>query len=65
MKRELTNELGAAGVTVSGYERLGRIGIDADLPQPVPASIVAILSRHQIPIPRDGVLVVEFESTER
>jgi hypothetical protein len=65
LKQELLSELAAAGVTVSGYERLGRIGIDADLPQPVPAPIVEILSRHHIPIPTDGVLIVEFESIDR
>jgi hypothetical protein len=62
LKRQLTTELQAAGATVSGYERLGRVGIDADLPQPLPAQIAHVLKRHHIPIPADGILVVEIEA---
>ena len=65
LKRQLTDELEAAGVKVSGYERLGRVGIDADLPQPVPPEVAIILARHQIPIPSDGALVVEIASEPR
>lgn len=65
LKRELTGELSAAGVRVSGYERLGHIGIDADLPQPVPSPVAEILERHHIPIPADGVLVVEIDAPGR
>jgi hypothetical protein len=65
LKRQLTDELEAAGVKVSGYERLGRVGIDADLPQPLPPEVAIILARHQIPIPSDGVLVVEIASEPR
>jgi hypothetical protein len=61
LKRQLTEELTAAGATVSGYERLGRLGIDVDLPQPLPTDIVKILERHHIPVPSDEVLVVEIE----
>ena len=65
LKRELTAELTAAGVRVSGYERLGHIGIDADLPQPVSSPVAAILERHRIPIPADGVLSVEIDAPRR
>jgi hypothetical protein len=65
LKRQLTDELEAAGVTVSGYERLGRVGIDADLPQPLSAAVEKILERHQIPIPSDGTLVIEIASESR
>jgi hypothetical protein len=65
LKRELTAELTAAGVRVSGYERLGHIGIDADLPQPVSSPVAAILERHHIPIPADGVLSVEIDAPGR
>jgi hypothetical protein len=61
LKRRLTSELSAAGVRVSGYERLGHPGIDADLPQPLPPPVQHILEAHHIPIPSDGVLVVEFD----
>jgi hypothetical protein len=65
LKRELIAELTAAGVRVSGYERLGHIGIDADLPQPVSSPVAAILERHHIPIPADGVLSVEIDAPGR
>jgi hypothetical protein len=65
LKRELTAELTAASVRVSGYERLGHIGIDADLPQPVSSPVAAILERHHIPIPADGVLSVEIDAPDR
>jgi hypothetical protein len=65
LKRQLTDELEAAGVKVSGYERLGRVGIDADLPQPLPPEVAKVLARHQIPIPSDGALVVEIASEPR
>lgn len=65
LKRELTAELTAAGVRVSGYERLGHVGIDADLPQPVSSPVAAILERHHIPIPADGVLSVEIDAPGR
>ena len=62
LKRQLTEELQGAGVRVSGYERLGHIGIDADLPRPVSSPVAAVLQRHHIPIPADGVLVVEIDA---
>jgi hypothetical protein len=65
LKRQLTQELEAAGVKVSGYERLGRAGIDADLPQPLTTQVAKILERHRIPIPSDGALVVEIASIPR
>jgi hypothetical protein len=65
LKRELSAQLTAAGVRVSGYERLGHIGIDADLPQPVSSPVAAILERHHIPIPADGVLSVEIDAPGR
>lgn len=65
LKRQLTEELRAVGVRVSSYERLGHTGIDADLPQPVPAPIAAVLERHHIPIPTDGALVVEIDAPSR
>jgi hypothetical protein len=64
LKRQLTEELQAAGATVLSYERLGRVGIDVDLPQPLPAQIARILERHHIPLPSDGVLVVEIEAPD-
>jgi len=62
LKRQLTEELHAVGVQVSGYERLGHSGIDAELPQPVSVPIAEILERHHIPVPTDGVLTVEIDA---
>jgi hypothetical protein len=62
LKRQLTEELTAAGVQVLGYERLGRIGLDAELQQPVSPPVAAILERHHIPVPTDGVLAVEIDA---
>ncbi len=60
LKETLLRELRAAGVSVTGYERLGVQGIDADLPQPIPAPVRAILAKHHLDIPADGVLKVEI-----
>jgi hypothetical protein len=64
LKRQLTEELRAAGVVAAGYELLGRQGIDADLPRPLPDEVRRVLDRHGIPVPADGVLRVEIESKE-
>jgi hypothetical protein len=64
LKRKLIEELSGAGVAVSGYERLGHVGIDADLPQPLPEPIRQILDRHHIPVPPDGALVVEIDPSD-
>jgi hypothetical protein len=63
LKRELTEELTAAGAHVTGFERLGRPGIDADLPQPLTPEVRRILEKHHLPIPADGELTIEFEPT--
>jgi len=62
LKHQLTEELSAAGVRVLGYDRLGRVGIDADLPQPVSDPVRRVLERHHIPIPTDAALVVEIDA---
>jgi hypothetical protein len=63
VQRELLGELRAAGVDANGYERLGREGIDADLPQPVPDRVRAMLERYHIPLPAEGTLQVEIAPT--
>jgi hypothetical protein len=59
-KRQIIGELREAGVTATGYERLGAQGIDADLPQPVSPQVRAVLQRHRIDVPTDGVLKIEI-----
>jgi RNA polymerase sigma factor (sigma-70 family) len=51
----------AAGVGASGYESFGRLGVDADLPAPLPAAVRDILARHGIAAPGDNVLQLEIE----
>jgi hypothetical protein len=63
LKRQLTTELSAAGAHVIGFERLGRPGIDVDLPQPLTPQIRLILAQHHLAVPADGELTVEFEAT--
>jgi hypothetical protein len=60
LKKQLLDELHAAGVPATGYERFGTEGIDADLPQPVPEEVRAILQKHGIEVPEDGVLKIEI-----
>jgi hypothetical protein len=64
LRSQLTEELRAAGATVTGYERFGRLGMDIDLPKPIPKKIVEILERHHIPVPADGVLVIEVKAPD-
>lgn len=60
LKRQILQELRAAGVTASGYEQLGVEGIDADLPEPVPPRVRDVLTRHHVSVPSDGVLKIEI-----
>jgi hypothetical protein len=60
LKRTLLEELRAAGVKATGYERLGVQGIDADLPTPIPDRVRAVLGRHHIGTPPDAVLRIEI-----
>ena len=60
LKRALLDELRAAGVKATGYERLGVQGIDADLPTPIPDRVRAVLGRHHIRTPPDAVLRIEI-----
>ncbi len=59
-QRQIVDELRVAGVQATAYERLGRAGIDADLPLPIPVDVRAVLERNAIPLPEDGVLRVEI-----
>lgn len=60
LKRQIVDELRAAGVEATGYEALGVQGVDADLPQPLSADVRSVLAKHAIPAPADGVLRVEI-----
>jgi len=56
----LVGDLRDLGVAAVAYDRFGRAGVDADLPQPLPAAVRQALERRRIPLPADGVLRVEF-----
>ena len=60
LKRQIIDELHAAGVEATGYEALGVQGIDADLPQPLSVEVRGVLGKHGIPAPADGVLRIEI-----
>ena len=62
LKLRLVQELKDVGVSAAGYERLDRVGLDADLPLPVAPNVRRVLERHHIPVPSDGALVVEIHA---
>jgi len=62
LRDELARALRAAGVEVVSYQRFGREGLDAELPQPLTLPVRDILLRYRIPEPADGVLRVEIEA---
>jgi hypothetical protein len=64
LKQQIISELRAAGVPAVGYERLGRLGVDAELPKPISSSARQVLERHHIPVPQDGALVIEIDAAE-
>jgi hypothetical protein len=64
LKQRLMRDLKKAGVSPTGYQRLNRLGLDVDLPLPVSAEVRHVLEQHHIPVPSDGVLVIEIESSE-
>lgn len=63
LKREIIDDLRAAGVTATGYEALDVQGIDADLPQPLSSDAQRVLAKHGIRAPADGVLRIEIRET--
>ena len=60
LKQLLVDELRANGVDAIGYDRLGLSGVDAKLPQPVPAAVRATLDKYGIGVPADGIVRVEI-----
>jgi hypothetical protein len=65
LQERLVRELRAAGISATGYERLGFQGVDADLPRPIPQSVREVLEKHHVPIPGDGSLRVEITFPEK
>jgi len=65
LKRQLLDELRAAGVRATGYEQLGVEGIDASLPEPVPSRVRDVLMRHHLSVPSNGILRIEIAAPSR
>jgi len=64
LKQELLRDLRAVGVQATGYELLGRQGVDADLPQPLTEAVREVLRKYRIAEPTDAVLRVEIAPAE-
>jgi hypothetical protein len=64
LKRTLIRELREVGIQATGYDRLDRVGLDAELPTPVPSGVRQVLERHHIPIPDDSALVIEIVAAD-
>lgn len=60
LKMEILDELRTAGVSATGYERLGVEGINADLPKPVPPRVRDVLTRHHLGVPSSSELRIEI-----
>lgn len=60
LKKQIVDELRAAGVQATGYEAFDIQGIDADLPRPLTPEVRRVLALHDIPEPADGVLRIEI-----
>jgi hypothetical protein len=65
LKRQILDELRAAGVRATGYEQLGVEGIDASLPEPVPPQVRDLLSRRHLTVPSNGVLRIEITAPSK
>ena len=61
----LAAALAAAGATVRPYQRLGRYGIDAELPATASPALSALLKAEHLAWPTGGVLRIEVESPAR
>jgi hypothetical protein len=62
LQHQLIRELESVGVQARGYESLGRPGIDADLPTPLPPEVREILARHGITPPKDNALQLVIDA---
>jgi hypothetical protein len=40
-------------------------GVDADVPRPVPERVRAVLEKHHIDVPKDGVLKIEITAPDK
>jgi len=64
LKQQIVADLAAAGAQANGYEQLGVIGIDADLPRPLTAEARAVLDKHRLAAPANGILRIEISKAD-
>jgi hypothetical protein len=64
-QERLLAELRAEGIEGTGYEMLGRYGIDADLPVLLTDAQRQLLRRYRVNEPADHVLKLEFAEPQR
>jgi hypothetical protein len=57
----LAQDLAKLGINAKQYQRLGRLGLDADLPKSLPPELTKLLRHWAIQPSVDSVLTVEFE----
>ncbi len=62
LRQQIVTDLRAAGVEANGYEQLGVIGVDANLPRPLTAGVQTTLARHGIPAPATGELRIQISA---
>jgi len=65
LKEQIVADLASAGVQANGYEQLGVIGIDADLPRPLTTEARAVLDKHRLAAPSNGILRIEIAKSDR
>ena len=64
-RNALATQLTAQGATVRRYERLGRQGLEAQLPLPLSPALQATLTGAGLHVSAEGDLRVEFDSAAR
>lgn len=64
LKQQIVADLASAGVQANGYEQLGVIGIDAELPRPLTAEARAVLDKHRLAAPANGILRIEIARSD-
>jgi hypothetical protein len=64
LKQQIVTDLRAVGVEANGYEQLGVIGVDANLPRPLSADVQGALARHSIPAPASGELRIQISAAK-
>jgi hypothetical protein len=65
LRQKIVIDLRAVGVDANGYEQLGVIGIDAELPRPLPPPVRQVLDQHRIPAPASGELRVKISNAKQ